>query len=254
MSAPIQPEVVEPPVENPPAIPAEPTIPASPPAQSTELRVELDRLSRQTISEQAGRIQQLQEELANRNATPVAPTPPTAFFENPHQAIRDEVARAVAPLVQFTQQISKQQAYQKLVGDMQANAPHLYAAYQRVQSQVDATMANADPTPANLQFAILSATGAAQLGLIPGAPAPVAPNPPTPAAPLIQPPNIPPSPPTPPRKATGGDGLDAKVAALTESERAAAKMMGFSDLRQYVEYRDADPEVSAWSGIGRPPK
>ena len=245
-------EVVEtPPVETPPAENVTPTAPSPP---NPTLSTEVFQLQQRALSESAAEIQRLQRELAAKNATPVEPPKPEKFFENPNQAIRDEVAAQIKPLTDFVTQMSSERQYESLIQQLQHGAPQLYDLYLKVKPYVDDAMRKVpQPNLQALQFTITSAYGAVAAGLAPAPagynPAPVSTPTPAPTPVSVTPPNIPPSPPTPPRRPTAGDELDSKVAAMTEAERTAAKLMGFHDLKQYVQFRDAPPEISQWGGI-----
>jgi hypothetical protein len=236
--------------------PSEPVLesPANPSPSTDNLRLEFDSLTRQTLSDQAATIQRLQNDLARKNETPVAPAKddPSTFLEAPRTAIRDEVRAevqaAVKPLIDFTQQMARESSYRQLIGRLQSGAPALYTAYTTNQHYVDQLMAGQDATPQNLQAAILMAQGASSLGLGGGGAAPVQPLTTTPAR-TVTPPHIPPSPPPAPRKVTPEAEIDQKIAAMTETERRAAKLSGFTDLKQYIAFRDAGTDAASWGDI-----
>lgn len=221
-------------------------------APTSNLRAELALLSTQTVTEQRERIIALEAQLklSRENATPVRAEPedPAHFLNAPRQAIRDEINTSIAeqikPLKDFVFNFEKQNQYTRLVDAMKTRAPALYAAYLEDAGNIDQLMQNQDPTPNNMQACILMSRGAASLGLSENR------TPPTPPTqPKVSPPNLPSSPPPAPRKVPVDPGdLDAKVAALTESERKAARLMQFKDLKEYVKYRDLpdDTAVSDW--------
>lgn len=213
-------------------------IPSSEPNPSNnerpDLSTELSQLNQQTIREQQETIVKLQNDLAQRNATPVVPQDDTTSFLNaPRQAIRDEVASQVKPLQDFVAGLTRDRAYEKLVNDLQFRAPKMHAGYLEVKGYVDQLMATQEPSPQNLMGAITMAKGAIAMGLTSEQPTPT-PN-------KVTPPNIPPSAPPAPRIVNAGaDRIDQLVNAMTESQRKAARLQGFTDMRQYIQFSEGD--------------
>jgi hypothetical protein len=246
---PVDTEVVDPPVVDSPPEVVKPST-----DDSAALRAEFAEMNRQALSENAAELSRLRQENETlRNATPTKPKDESfnAFMENPRSAVREEIQAVVAPLLELRSELTKERQYNALKAGL-AKSPQLKRLYDKVAPYVDHMMASQDATPANLQASIISAYGAHEAGLL----EPIATDTPTPTpTPKVPdtptPPHIPPSPPPAPRKAapTANAELDGKVEALTETERRIARAQGFTDLKQYVLYRDADPEVSTWSNI-----
>lgn len=239
----------DPPAESPPQdLPATTLSPAVP---APSIRDELASLHSSTIVEQQQMIMKLQQQLADKNATPIVARTddPADFLSAPRTAVRDEINSAlkeqVAPLLEFVQETKRGQQYTALVQRLKRSAPALYALYEENVDYIDQMMIGQDATPQNIQAVILMAKGAASLN--------------TPHIPVavvkeelkVTPPNLPPSPPTPPRKASGKDPIDAAVEALTESQRKAARFAGFTDLREYVQFLSADTDMNSWPVKGK---
>ena len=240
---------------NPPAPNSNPTVEAPKPSiNPDQLRTELASLQQSIVREQAQRIVELQQELANKNATPSAPADDAArFLEAPRQMIREELQQVVAPLIEFMGGIKKTSAYDNLKAEAKRHAT-FGPLLTEVEATVDRLMANSEPTPQNLQTAVFSALGMARAGLLPGAPTAPVTQPTTPPVtqqprePVTTPPYIPPSPPAPPR--SGGspaDTMKAKIAALTETEREVIRRWGCTP-EQYITNRDADENATNWKG------
>lgn len=243
-------ETPNPPVEGQSA--EESTI-QNPPVRETapSIREELASLHSSTIVEQQQMIMKLQRDLAEKNATPaiIKDDDPATFLNAPRTAVRDEINTAlkeqVAPLLEFVQETRRGQAYTALVQRLKRSAPALHALYEENADYIDQMMGNQEATPQNIQAVILMAKGAASLNT-PHIPVPVAAAATPPVREPVIPPNLQPSPPTPPRKSSGKDPIEAAVEALTESQRKAAKFAGFTDLKEYVQFLNADTDMSSW--------
>lgn len=211
-----------------------------------DLSTELSTLNQQTIREQQETIARLQTELAQKNATPVKEQDDTTSFLNaPRQAIRDEVASQVKPLQDFVSEMRRDREYDRLVDRLKTQAPALYAGYLENQTYVDQIMSTQEATPQNLVGAITMAKGAVAFGLA-GNPNPTPPK----ATTTLTPPNIPPSaPPAPKRGEAGKDRIDQLVEAMTESQRKAARLQGFTNMREYIEFTEADGDIDSLKGI-----
>lgn len=234
-------EEVETPVTQSPPVPSNPPAPST---NETALKAELDALQRRALAELSEQNRQLQERLAQQNATPKTTPEEDAqqLFKNPRQLIREEMQSIVAPLLEFRNQMTKQTAYEQLKQQMRSN-PQLNSIYNEVAPHVDAAMQTVDPTPQNFQTVLFSVYGAYKAGVIPGVTPPPTPTPVPPVS--NQPPHIPPSPPPVPRN-TGNAA--PKLRELTEAEREIARRSGLTH-EQYLAYLNAPEDVSQWGGI-----
>jgi hypothetical protein len=254
--------------------PAENPSPNPPPSSSKPtddpLAAELARLNNSSssslardLAETRAKNAMLESRLAALEATNRKPEPSGAdFINDPIPLLRKELQDTVAPLVQFVNKFDKRDKYTELKNSFIEQFPAMGSKLKDHEAIVDHLMSlpNMEPTPQNLQAALVQAIGIKTLQGDVATPKSNTPPVPsttvTPVATTVIPPNIPPAPPTVPQgvKATPESVLKAKIDALTEDERTAARVMGFSmspeGLAEYIHLRDADSNVSTWDRPG----
>lgn len=264
MTPPVIPQPVTPPNPQPNPSGSTPPVVNPPPTNTaTELRAELDRLGRGTISELHNRLAEANAKIAaleNSRATPPARPTGAEFLNDPVPIIQAELQSTVKPLKDFVEQFTAERAYESAKKQLKQTYPALGAKISELEPYIDQLMVGIKPTPENIQAAFTHALGLQQIGQIPAAtptpstiPVTTPPSAPsTPGAimtpPIPVPPSMPPSPPTLPNNAPASmadAALKAKVDALTEDERKIARIWGQTP-EEFVQLREASDDVASW--------
>lgn len=171
--------------------------------------------------------------------------PAAATAEITRNIVQEEIRNAFAPLANDFKAMQRTTAYTALKAQVRQVVPN----FDRIESAVDAIMANQEPTVANMQVAIPLAIGQlAMNGQWNGGqtaannnPAPSnnanANNNPIPA-------QLSPTPPAPPRPVT-----PAQSRPLSELEKRVARENGMSE-EEYIKFRDMDEKAVATSQVG----
>lgn len=222
--------------ENPEALPA----PAAPTGADPAV---LAAYQQQLIAESTQRAElqrQLDTERA-RNATAPAAVSPEAereFFNTPITSTRDmirtEVAAAVAPINNFTQQFTRAQEFSKLKQQMHGSGKFPYLT--KLEAIFDQAMNGVEPTVQNMTVAYQQVLGffisnggkLEESTPVDNTPAPTS----TPAAPPVKPlpPHARPAAPAAPSRNAG----KTQVRALNENEKIIKRHNGYSHDAQYL--------------------
>lgn len=254
MSAPIVPEKVEGTI--PPS--SSTTVVSESAPTSTAIQQELARLNAgsqnslaKDLAEERSKRVMLESRLASLEQKRETPDG-VQFINDPVPILRKELQDTIAPLIQYVNNLEQKDKYGEVKKEVIARYPALGHKLTELEPIIDHFMKGVAPSIENVQAALVQAVGlqALQVG-VPSTIPTAAPSTPTPSIQMV-PPSVPPAPPTVPSKAssTPDSALKEKVDALTETDRLAAKNMGFSltneGLSDFVKLRDAGTDVGSW--------
>lgn len=121
----------------------------------------------QVLREKEAELQRLRNEVSEKNK----PAPLSAdeqkqrFFNNPMDVLREEMTKAMAPVLEITQQFRSQSTYDNLK-QRYRNDPRYAQIFPRIEGYVDQIMSTAEKNENTLKTAVLVAIGALQTGEI----------------------------------------------------------------------------------------